>query len=78
MAIISRDKAGSEANFEALAVIEHTGTMTGDGEGQGHYVCDVKSSISNSWFRTNDNYDPVSISHQSVTKSAVVILYKKK
>ena len=52
--------------------------MTGDGEGQGHYVCDVKSSKSNSWFRTNDNNDPVSISHRSVTKNAVVILYKKK
>ena len=52
--------------------------MTGDGEGQGHYVCDVKSSKSNSWFRTNDNNDPVPISHRSVTKNAVVILYKKK
>ena len=74
----SRDKSLSEGQFEAIAVIEHEGTMTGDGDGQGHYICDVKCSKSETWFRTNDNTSPVQISSRSVTKNAVVILYKRK
>ena len=73
-----RDGSRSEGEFEALAVIEHKGNMTDDGDGQGHYICDVKCKESNSWFRTNDNADPLPISHQDVTKYGVVILYKKK
>ena len=69
-----------EAHFEALAVIEHSDTMTNDGDGQGHYICDVKCSQSKAWFRTNDNMVPVPvpINLDSVTKYAVVILYKRK
>jgi ubiquitin C-terminal hydrolase len=67
-----------EAQFEALAVIEHSGSMTSDGDRQGHYICDVKSSQSKTWFKTNDNMDPVPINLDSVTKKAVVVLYKKK
>ena len=73
-----RDKSRSVANFEALAVIEHQGNITRDGEGQGHYLCDIKSSKSNTWFRTNDNNVPLPISIDNVTKNGVVILYKKK
>ena len=76
--IYFRDESRSEAEFEAIAVIEHEGYMTGDGDGQGHYVCDVKCSQSSSWLRTNDNMDPLPISIQSVTKNGVVILYKMK
>ena len=61
-----------------LAIIEHEGSMTSDGESQGHYICDVKCKETNSWFRTNDNQNPVAITCQSVTKNAVVILYKRK
>ena len=75
---IFRDKTKSEAWFEPLAVIEHRGSMTRDGEGQGHYICDVKSNISKTWHRTNDNNDPISISRGCVTKNGVVILYKQK
>ena len=75
---IFRDKTKSEACFEPLAVIEHRGSMTRDGEGQGHYICDIKSSISKTWYRTNDNNDPIPISKGSVTKNGVVILYKQK
>ena len=75
---IFRDKNKSEAWFEPLAVIEHRGSMTRDGEGQGHYICDVKSNISKTWHRTNDNNDPISISRGCVTKNGVVILYKQK
>ena len=59
-------------------MIEHHGSMTQDGEGQGHYICDVKCIKSNKWFRTNDNDVPMPISVDHVTKNGVVILYKKK
>ena len=75
---LCRDNSGAEAEFEALAVIEHTGSMTRDGDGQGHYICDVKCSQTNAWFRTNDNMDPYKINLASVTKNAVVVLYKRK
>ena len=52
--------------------------MTRDGDGQGHYICDVKCSQTNAWFRTNDNMDPHKINLASVTKNAVVVLYKRK
>ena len=52
--------------------------MTKDGDGQGHYICDVKCSITHQWYRTNDNMDPVVISKEDVSKQSVVILYKKK
>ena len=54
------------------------GTMTRDGDGQGHYICDVKCGETKTWFRTDDNTSPVQISPHSVTKNAVVILYKRK
>ena len=73
-----RDQSRTEAEFEALAVIEHAGNMTSDGDGQGHYICDIKCSQSKAWFRTNDNLDPVPINLHSVTKRAVVVLYKRK
>ena len=51
--------------------------MTGDGEGQGHYICDVKLRNSSTWFKTNDNCIPVQILPQDVTKSGVVILLRR-
>ena len=59
-------------------MIEHQGSMTQDGDGQGHYICDVKCRSSKSWFRTNDNRVPVPIPIDLVTENGVVILYKKK
>ena len=73
-----RDNTSSESHFEPMAVMEHTGNMTRDGDGQGHYICDVKFKETKTWYRTNDNNNPVPISSQSVTKNAVVILYKRK
>ena len=61
-----------------IAVIQHQGQMTSDGEGVGHYICDVKSKDKDMWFQTNDNQIPVSISANEVTQSPVVVLYKKK
>ena len=54
------------------------GNMTSDGDGQGHYICDVKYNKSKTWFRTNDNKNTIPISLHNVTKNAVVILYKRK
>ena len=73
-----RDKSKTEAKFEPVAVVQHSGTMTGDGEGQGHYICDVKCKKFKCWYRLNDNMDPVLISANNVTKKSIVILYKRK
>ena len=51
--------------------------MTRDGEGQGHYICDVKQMGTNTWYKTNDNSDPTPIKRDDVTKHAVVVLYKR-
>lgn len=60
-----------------MAIIEHQGQMTQDGEGQGHYICDVKNLEDQNWYRTNDNKNPVQISVGNVTKNAVVVLFHK-
>ena len=73
----SRDRSGTESNFEPLAIIEHRGRMTSDGDGQGHYICDVKHKNTQNWFRTNDNENPLLISISNVSKRGVVVLYKK-
>ena len=46
-------------------------------ESRGHYICDVKDKLSNCWFRTNDNCDPVPINVDDVSKYGYVILLKK-
>ena len=73
---IFRDKSQIQNTYEAIALIEHKGQMTKDGQGQGHYICDVKCS-DNEWFRTNDNNWPIKLPFQSVTKQCVVALYKR-
>ena len=75
--IIFRDNSGTQSFYEAIALIEHQGQMTSDGEGQGHYVCDIKTK-NNHWYRTNDNNLPVAIKEENVTKNSLVVLYKKK
>ena len=51
--------------------------MTRDGEGQGHYICDVKQGSTQTWYKTNDNESPIPVSINNVTKCAIVILYKQ-
>ena len=51
--------------------------MTRDQEGQGHFICDVKHTGSDIWYRTNDNHNPTPVSSNNVTKKAIVILYKR-
>ena len=41
--------------------------MTADGEGQGHYTCDVKTKH-DLWYRTSDNQTPTKISRANLSK----------
>ena len=50
--------------------------MTNDGEGQGHYTCDVKTN-NGQWYRTNDNEVPVQITKRKLSKKCAVVLYSK-
>ena len=66
-----------QGSYEPIAVIQHQGSMTADGDAQGHYICDVKWKDYNSWFRTNDNLIPISVLSENVTKKPVVVIYKR-
>ena len=72
-----RDYQGEEGIYEAIAIVNHEGGMTADGEAQGHYICDVKSKVSDKWFRTNDNQIPVPIFQKNVKKNGIVILFRR-
>ena len=75
--LICRDEGGFQTWYEPISVIEYRGRLTNTGESQGHYICDVKDVNSNSWYRTNDNCDPVEIQSSDVSKSGYVILFKR-
>ena len=36
--------------YEAIAVIEFDGRLSPTGESAGHYTCDVKENITNTWY----------------------------
>ena len=72
-----RDESGSVCCYMPIAVIEHQGQMTFDCEGQGHYVCDVRDINTQTWYKTNDNDNPMPVSKTNGTKSAIVVLYGK-
>ena len=72
-----RDSLGSYTNFEPVALVEHQGQMSEDGETRGHYICDLEDKESLAWFRTNDNQTPTAITLDSVTKTPAVVLYSK-
>ena len=63
--------------YEAVALIEFQGRVSSQGDSAGHYVCDIKHRLTESWFRTNDNNTPVQIEPDNVSKLANVILYRK-
>ena len=72
-----RDRSGNYSTFEPIALVEHQGQLSQDGETQGHYICDLEDKETLQWFRTNDNQIPIPIELEIVTKNPVVILYKK-
>ena len=73
----SRDRSGNYSTFEPIAIVEHQGQLSQDGETQGHYICDLEDKETLKWFRTNDNQIPIPIELEHVTKNPVVTLYKK-
>ena len=75
--IFCRDATGSQVWFEPIAVSEFRGTLRPDGTSEGHYLCDVKETSSNQWFRTNDSSLPVPIRTSELSKFAYVVLYKR-
>ena len=74
---IYRDTSGSQVWYEAIAVIQYMGSLTQTGESDGHYICDVKESISNKWFRTNDNSTPSQIRTSDVSQNGYVVLFRR-
>ena len=74
---ILRDEGGFQTWFEARAVIEYSGRLTSTGESRGHYFCDVKDKQTNSWFRTNDNSNPVKIGIAEVSKNGYAFLFQR-
>ena len=63
--------------YEAVAIIEFQGHVSSRGESAGHYICDIKHRLTESWLRTNDNRIPVPIEPDIVSNLANVILYRK-
>ena len=68
---------GHEANYQAISIIEFEGSINASGQSHGHYICDVEDQSSKSWYRTNDNYHPIPICLEDVSKQAYVILLKR-
>ena len=58
-------------------MIDFQGSLTNTGESQGHYTCDVKDARTETWYRTNDNRNPVQIAMKNVSKHGYVVLYKR-
>ena len=75
--LLFSDSGGSEAWYEAIAVIEYRGSMNITGESQGHYLCDIKDKVTKVWFRTNDNTLPIPISISDVSQYGYIVLFKR-
>ena len=74
---IFRDVRNDVSQYEAVSIIEYQGSVQTTGESDGHYICDIRHKSEGTWFRTNDNKDPVPIRQEDVSKCAYVILYKQ-
>ena len=72
-----RDNSREYTQFEPIALVEHQGHISEDGETQGHYICDLEDMETSAWFRTNDNQQSIPIRLADVTHNPVVILYRK-
>ena len=73
-----RDTSGHLDLYECISVIEFDGRLSVNGQSGGHYTCDIKDRMSNMWFKTNDEQDPLSIQVDDVSKYAYVVLFKRK
>ena len=72
-----RDAVGFHHFYQAISVIEYRGIISSSGQTRGHYTCDVRDAQTNSWYRTNDNANPLQIPEADVSKQGYVILYKR-
>ena len=72
-----RDSGGYQTWYEAIAVIEYKGTLSNIGQSSGHYMCDIKGKVANSWFRTNDNCNSFPVPVLDVSKYGYAVLYKR-
>ena len=72
-----RDARGFDTWYQAISVIEFKGTLSPTGNSNGHYYCDIKEKITNSWFRTSDETQPIPITTSEVSKSGYVVLFKR-
>ena len=70
------DISGSTAIFSPIAIIHHTGQVTGNTT-SGHYQADVLDFTSNKWIRTSDDNLPVEIDEDIITDQGYIFLYKK-
>ena len=70
------DISGSKAVFSPIAIIHHSGQVTGSTT-SGHYQADVLDVSSNKWIRTSDDNLPVVISESNVSDQGYIFLYKK-
>ena len=69
------DSRGQSAVFSPIAVIHHTGIVTQGNDTRGHYRADVRSPVTNEWFRTSDDQLPFKVS--SPSDQCYIIIYKK-
>ena len=74
---LSRDSVGVEAWYQPISVIEFKGTLSPNGDSHGHYLCDIKDKITNSWYRTSDEIKPIPIAETDVSKFGYVVLFKR-
>ena len=70
------DAHAQSAVFSPIAVIHHTGIVTGGNDTRGHYRADVRSPVTDEWFQTSDDQLPVEI--PSPSSQCYITIYKKK
>ena len=69
------DSCGHSAVFTPIAVIHHTGIVTQGNDTCGHYRADVRSPVTDEWFRTSDDQVPFKVS--SPSDQCYITIYKK-
>ena len=69
------DSHGLSAVFSPIAVIHHTGIITQGNDTCGHYRADVRSPVTDEWFRTSDDQVPFKV--PSPSDQCYITIYKK-
>ena len=69
------DALGNQAFFKPIAVIHHTGRVTGNNDTRGHYMADILDAETKQWFQTSDDDRPIQINNPS--NKGYIFIYKK-